>query len=389
MAAAIAVLLAVGLGPGAVVTAIMVSSLPALALRAPNSIVLERELRYRPLVTAEVTEVVAYNLFAIGAVIAGLGVYGVASATVLKTMVGLVVLVQLGPLGLVRPRWDLERVRRIIGFGIRFQGSQFVNIVRDQGINLATGAIAGLSTLGLWAVAGRVLQVVALVLESLWRVSFPAMSRLMDAGEDASSAVRVTLSTGTVLIGGLLAVLAGSSPAALPVLLGPDWRPAADALPAACLGLAIAGPISISATGFLLAVGDASAVLRSVVLQTLATFLVALPLLSSLGLVALGLGALAGAIVDAVVLRRAVKLHLDVPFFGPTALPVGIAAMAGAVGWWIATSGPASIVLLVASVAAAILLHLGGLLLLRREATQQAWRVLAGTWAAARQGARA
>src|SRR5207248_929994 len=59
-------------GHDGLVVAAMVASLPILALRTPSVIVLERDLQYRVIATADVVEALAYYLWALGAVAAGL-----------------------------------------------------------------------------------------------------------------------------------------------------------------------------------------------------------------------------------------------------------------------------------------------------------------------------
>jgi O-antigen/teichoic acid export membrane protein len=81
------------------------------------------------------------------------------------------------PDGVVRPRLGWSRIRPLLGFGARFQAVGVVNIVRDLGLNLGTVVIAGVSTLGLWNLAYRVMQLPYLLFSSLWRVSYPAMAR--------------------------------------------------------------------------------------------------------------------------------------------------------------------------------------------------------------------
>jgi hypothetical protein len=50
--------------------------------RAPTAIPLEREMAYRLVLQAEIIEVFAWNAFAVAAVLAGLGVWGVAGAQI-------------------------------------------------------------------------------------------------------------------------------------------------------------------------------------------------------------------------------------------------------------------------------------------------------------------
>jgi O-antigen/teichoic acid export membrane protein len=97
-------------------------------------------------------------------------------------------------------------------------------------------------------------------------------------------AVRLT----AVGAGIMLTGLAGSAAGLVPGLFGQQWRAAAEVLPLACLGLGIAGPVSVASKGYLYAVGQAGTVLRASLLQTIALFATTPPLLPLIGYRAVG-----------------------------------------------------------------------------------------------------
>ena len=137
----------------------------------------------------------------------------------------------------------------LLGFGFKYQAVGFVNLVRDEGTNAVVAAVAGISALGLWSVAFRILQIPLLLLSSLWRVSFPGMSRLLAVDEDVAPTIERTLSTVAVVIGVILAPLAATSVPLVTVLLGDQWTDAAAVIPPASLNLMVAGSISVALNG--------------------------------------------------------------------------------------------------------------------------------------------
>src|SRR4051794_6996241 len=182
----VALVAAIGLplGEAGAVAAVMCLAMPIDALRTPNAILLERTLTYGPIVRAEVGEIVAYNAFAIAAVAAGMGVWGIALAVIVRAITGGIILLIGSPVGLLMPKWSWRRVRPLIRFGLMFQGVNFVNLGRDQGINVLAGAIGGLATLGYWALTDRVFQALFLVVELLWRVAVSSPGRPCAGGAD-------------------------------------------------------------------------------------------------------------------------------------------------------------------------------------------------------------
>nr|WP_272956072.1 oligosaccharide flippase family protein [Actinopolymorpha rutila] len=315
------------------VTAVVVASTPFLALQIPGRIVLERALAYRRLAIIELSQVIVFNLWAIAWVLAGAGVWGMASAAPVRAVVGVAAMAWASPVGVPSPRFAWRRVRGLMSFGIRFQAVTAAQLVRDQGLNTAIAALATVSTLGLVAVARRLLEVPYLLLGATFRVSFPTMSQLLARKADPAPLIERAVGVTTVGSGLVLTGLAASAPGLVPGLFGVQWRDAATILPAACLGLCVGGSVSVATQGYLYAVGDAAVVLRACVLQTLVQFLVVLVALPWIGVVAVGLGWLASNLVEAVVLGRATAARTHVRLAGRLAAPVSAGIVAGAAGW--------------------------------------------------------
>jgi O-antigen/teichoic acid export membrane protein len=336
---ALAAALAVPLGRIAAVTAVMVASMPFVALQFPGRILLERSLRYRRLVAVEMSQVLCYQAWAITTVAAGFGVWGLATATVIRALTGAVVMAFVCPAGLVRPLPAFRLIRPLVGFGLRFQAVNATWLLRDQILNVCVAALGGVAQLGLWALAKRLMEVPYLILQSLWRVSFPTMSRLAPDEPRATRLVQQAVEVTSVGMGFVLTALAGSAPGLVPGLFGSQWRDATAVVPGACLGLAVSGAVSVATQGYLYALGDAQAVLRATLLQAVTWFAVTLPLLAPLGVASVGLGWCAAAIVEALVLGRATVRRIPVRLLRPLLAPILVGAGSAALGWQVSARG--------------------------------------------------
>lgn len=361
-------------GKVGLVTAVMVSSMPLVALQFPGRIDFERSLTYRPLAAIEIAQVVSYQASAIGLVLAGLGVWGVAIATVLMRAVAAVAMCIVSPLGLVRPRFSWHRIQPLVGFGLSFQAVSATWLARDQGLNAAVAAIASVSTLGLWSLARRLMEVPLLVFQSLSRVSFPAMSQLLGANEDAAPIIRRSASMAVIGSGLVLVAFAGSAPGLIPGVFGDQWRGATGAVPGACLGLAIGGPVTVATQGYLYAVGDASAVLWSSLWQTLAWFAVTLPLLPFIGVAAVGLGWFVSAVVEAAALIRATRKRTDPHLVGPLIVPVLAGIVSAGLGWWLSYREGANLLAGVIGGCCSVACFVAILLILETARSQETFR---------------
>src|SRR5262249_2432003 len=101
--------------------AVMLASAPISAFRGAGLVVLERQLLYKRSATAETIETIVNYGWMIVTVAIGWGLWGLATAALARSIVGTVLIVRLSPVGLVWPRIDLDRIRGMIGIGIRVQ----------------------------------------------------------------------------------------------------------------------------------------------------------------------------------------------------------------------------------------------------------------------------
>jgi O-antigen/teichoic acid export membrane protein len=243
-------------------------------------------------------------------------------------------------------------VRPILGFGLAFQGVNAIILARDQGLVIVTSAVAGLTTLGYWSLSYRIVQVIAVVLESLWRVSYPAVARLIAAAEDVAAPVQRALRISAVVVGAIVAGMIGTAPALIPLVFGDQWEPAVPALAFSAAGLMLSGPLSTASAGLLLARGRVGWVLTATATHTVVWFAVATPLMTSLGVKALGIGWCAAACVDAALLAYFMKREIELSITASLAAPTIAVAAAASLGWWVATTVPGAVASTVAAGAA-------------------------------------
>ena len=147
-----------------------------------------------------------------------------ASASVVRALIGSIVLLSvLVPSARLLPSLSWARMRPLLRFGLQFQAVGIVNWLRDLGTNAAIAILAGVSALGVWSVAFRILQIPLVFLSSLWRVSFPAMSKLVAAAKTSVRRSNEHWRVTAVVSGLILAPLVAATPAWVPAFLGSQW----------------------------------------------------------------------------------------------------------------------------------------------------------------------
>jgi O-antigen/teichoic acid export membrane protein len=358
------------------VTTLIVASLPLGALRVPATIIYERRLDYRPMAVVEIVQTAVYFGWAIALIVAGWGVWGLATAYLVRELVGSALMLILLRDGRVLPVPSWAKVKPLLHFGLRYQATALAHMLRDQGVNIGVATFGGVAMLGLWGVAWKVLQIPMALFQALWRVSFPGMSRLVADGEDLGPTIERVMGLTAIGTAAILAPLAASSAAWIHLLLGAKWGGAAPAIPPACFAMMFGVPISVALAGYLWAIGLASVPLRAALFGIPALAVIMLPLLPVFGIVAAGLGYIGSAAVESVMFIYAARQTTSFTFADRVGVPVAVGAVAIACGWLVARSIGPDLAGALASSAVAVGVFVGLLAAVHRSALAEAWRML-------------
>jgi O-antigen/teichoic acid export membrane protein len=365
------------LGGAGLVVALMMAALPIAAFQTPGRVTLSRALRFKVLATVESVSNLLYYGSAIALVVlADWTVWALASAVVVRAVVLALGVSAAGRHWLLPSYRGAAALKPVILFGLRFQGVSLAGMLREQGLNGGVAAISGVGTLGLWTLTKRLLELPALMFEPLHRVSFPVLSHVLAAKQDPARLLDRGVAVASTASGVVLVAMGASAPELVPFVFGEQWREVGQIIPWICAALLVAGPLSVVAVGFLYASDAPSVVLRATILHSLALFAVAFSLLPLLGPMAIGMGSLAGAIVDAAIMARAIQQRsTSRPLDGllPT---VAVAAVAGAAGFTVlAVSGPGVLTGIAAGLAAATV-YTGVLAVVRRSVVVDTLRLI-------------
>jgi len=293
---------AIGLEFGRVgqVTALMIWCVPLMSLRTPALVISERALSYSKVAKADVAQAVVSNGFAVVALLAGAGVWGVAGGAVLGALTcGLMTMFSVEG-GRVSPSLALQPIRGVLAFGVKLQASQIVSMARDQGLNIGLAAIGGTAALGIWSLASRLLQIPYLLLNALWRVSLPAMARVVNAGHDSKRTVESIIRLAALALGILVAPTAAASVSGVPLFFGSEWAETGRILPPICAVLVITGSISVGCVALLSVAGRATSMLFATILNTITWLVISLGLFRPIGPMAVPLGFAAASSVEAI-----------------------------------------------------------------------------------------
>jgi O-antigen/teichoic acid export membrane protein len=324
-------------GTAGLITGIMVCSVPLSAFQAPGRVILNRRLLYSRVAMVELVASVTYYGWAITGAALGYDVWAMATATVVRAIIASAAFAIGSPFGFIVP--TLHRAREfgeIIRFGLKFQSGWITVVVREQILNATTAIVGGVSTLGLWSLARRLIELPTTLVDSINTVTFPTMSHLLFREDDPRPLIEKTTRYSAITLAVFLSAFAASSIGLVPFAFGDRWAEAAWAIPPACLGLAFAAPASAGATGYLFASGVPGRYVWITVIYSAVWIVTSAALLPFMGVAALGVGWIAGGLVEASLLERAVYQLSQARMLAQSAWPIvsgtvgGLAGLGGA-----------------------------------------------------------
>jgi O-antigen/teichoic acid export membrane protein len=356
LVAALVALVAAPLGTIGEVTALMVVAMPISGLQSAGRVALSRSLHLRSIVLVDTVGLATFYLWAISMVaFAGLGVWGLASAGIARAVAGALAMAVVPAGGLYRPTLErLREFREIIAFGIRFQAGWIVAVLRDQGLNGTTAVVSGVTTLGLWSLGQRLMQVPLLLQEAIGRVAFPTVAHMLASGDEVKPLIERTARLSGACFALLLSTFVAVAPAFIPLLFGERWSEVAVVFPGACLALLVSGTAVNPAVSYLWAAGRPEIVLRAAILYGSAVIVLSAALLPVLGLVAIGVSLAVGAFAESLLIAPALRRLLNSTLLPALPGPVAAASIGATAGWLVASSDiPPAIAGVVAAVVAA------------------------------------
>ena len=370
---------ALSFGRAGAITAVMIASLPISVLQAPGRIVLTREMRYDRQLPIDVGAQLSLQIFSVVSVALGAGVWGLATGQVVKALVGVVLTNALSIKLEVPSLRGWRNFGGLIRFGLSFQANWLIWVARAQSINIVVGIVAGVASLGIWTFTDRIFLLPSLAFSSLYVVGFPAMSSLLARGEDPAPVILRTVRRAAIAGAFVFPAFAAASPELIPSVFSEQWRSAADILPFICLSTLILGSISVASTSYLSAVGRPGVVAWATACFAVVWLAVTAPLLPVVGVAAIGVGNLVGALLEALILDLATRRSARVAPYRPLVRPVGVALVAGMAGWLLCTSGPGGLWIAFAAALVTLVLTSIGLWLVCREDLTDTIRLAAGT----------
>src|SRR3989344_2348440 len=143
------------------------------------SVLLERDLKFAPLVWVDIIEAFFYNLSLIFLSLNNYGLYAFTFASLIRSGMGIIAIYLIAPW---RPLigFSTHAIKALLNFGAPFQLNSILALLKDRLVPLVIAQIIGPLGVGFITWAQNLAFLPLLLMNSLIRITFPAFSRLQD-----------------------------------------------------------------------------------------------------------------------------------------------------------------------------------------------------------------
>jgi len=257
-------------------------------LQSLPTAMMTRVLRIGRLATIEVVQQVVYMSVALVLAVRGAGPWSFVLALFAQYAVGstLVFLAwgRLPPIGL-----DGAVLRRLLGFGVPFQLTGIVILLREAVVPLFGGLGGGVVAIGQLLFGQRLGRLVSGFDEIAARVAFPAFSRLQADRARLARALRVTVEMTALVLAPIMCWTIATAPTLIPIVFSDRWIPAVPVFQLTAVA-GLLGTPALLARSLAFAAGRARAVLVWSAIAGIVTLILFPPLILGLGLTGGGIG---------------------------------------------------------------------------------------------------
>lgn len=282
-----------------------------VSLKVVPSVLLERDLKFHPLVFVEILETIVFNLMLVGLTLANFGVSAFAYAAILRSVTGVVVIYLIAP-------WKIslavskESLKSLLSFGLPFQANSILALLKDRLVPLVIAKMVGSLGVGYITWAQSLAFLSLEVMNIMIRVTFPAFSRLQDSKENLKSTLEDSLfATGLVLYPMLLGLNA-VAPSLIAHVVSPKWQPALPLIYLFSIG-AFWATLSSPFTNFLNAIGRIKITLKLMVMWTTLEWALSPLLTLYFGFLGVGIASAVisiTSIIPLIIVRRLIKIEV-------------------------------------------------------------------------------
>lgn len=253
----------------------MAVSLVVSSLKSVPVLLLERNLDFNRIAYIDIAESVSFHTVAVILAYAGYGVWSFVIAAIFRSVSSVSIV-------FFCSRWrpscefDFVAVRRLLHFGIPYQGNNVLAFVKDAVTPVFVGIYAGSAAVGFVNWAKSFAFSPLMLSEIFGRVAFPAFSRIQENRELLTRTVERSIRMMTLIMFPVTAIIFAAAPEIIQLVYTAKWLPALPAFYFFCTSPMAIG-IMLPMYSAILAVGNSRVLLWMMFLLLLLEWGIGIP----------------------------------------------------------------------------------------------------------------
>ncbi len=237
-----------------------------VSLKVIPSVLLERNLRFRPLVFVEILETIIFNIALIYLSFANFSITAFSIAVLARSLVGVITIYIVAPWR-VSVGFSSVSVKTLLRFGLPFQLNSILALLKDRLVPLVIARMVGSLGVGYITWAQSLAFLPLEIMNIMIRVTFPAFSRLQDNRKKLEQTLEDSLFVTSLMLYPMLFGLIALAPSLISHVVSSKWQPALPLIYLFGTG-AFFATLSSPFTNFLNATGRIKITLKLMVMWT-------------------------------------------------------------------------------------------------------------------------
>lgn len=300
-----------------------------VSLKVVPSVLLERNLKFNPLVFVEILETAVFNSILILLTFYNFQILAFSLSAIVRSVVGVTAIYILAPWR-ISLGFSKEATKALLSFGIPFQVNSILALLKDRLVPLVIAKMVGILGVGYITWAQSLAFLSLEVMNIMIRVTFPAFARLQEDKNQLKETLEDSLFVTGLILYPMLFGLNAIAPFLINHVVSEKWQPALPLVHLFSIG-AFWATLSSPFTNFLNAVGKIKTTLKLMVMWTALEWILTPILTLYFGFLGVGIAsALISVtfIIPIIIIKRIVAINVIGNIWQPiiAALVMGILA---------------------------------------------------------------
>ncbi len=195
------------------------------SLKVVPSVLLERNLKFQPLITVELVENLTFNILLIVLSFRGFDIWSFSIAALARGLSGVILIYLLAPVRL-RYKINPQSAKQLLSFGVFFQTNNILALMKDKLVDLLVARMIGVVGVGYVSWAQALAQIPMEIMTMVIRITFPAFARLQDDKNALGKGVTKSLFLTALLVYPAIFGLGAILPTFVGGVINAKWEPA-------------------------------------------------------------------------------------------------------------------------------------------------------------------